>query len=154
MKNYYLKVFLFFSVMSCINFAYAEDPSFEFSGTISDKKSGKSIADAKVQLERNGEVIIETSTKKDGSFTIRIPEEDMDKGAQLKVRVRKMGYRTEEINAIPNVKNTLNIQLEKLKAVPIMVPKKSPTGQYIIVSTYMDNNNPRSFQFNLLQMMV
>ncbi|MCT4623785.1 MAG: carboxypeptidase-like regulatory domain-containing protein [Schleiferiaceae bacterium] len=133
MKKLYLKITLLFFIVMLAENCFADSPVFEFSGTISDKKSGKMIENAKVQLERNGEVIIETNTKKDGSFMIRLPEEDIEKGT-LKVRVRKRGYRTEEINAIPNVKNRLNIQLEKVKAIPIMVPKKSPTGQYIIVS--------------------
>lgn len=99
---------------------------------ISDRKTGKNIHEAKIQLERDGEIIIETKTKADGSFVIRVPESDMALGT-IKVRVLKRGYKSQIFSAIPGTNNNLNVQLEKLKTVPMMVPKKSPTGQYIIV---------------------
>ena len=111
---------------------FAENPVYEFHGKVSDKKTGKSIGDAKIQLERNGEIIVEISTNVDGSFIIKIPQDEMKLEA-LKIRVKKRGYRTQEMNTIPTLKNSFEIHLERNKAIPIMVPKKSSTGQYIIV---------------------
>jgi len=115
--------------------AMAEPTEFEVSGTISDKISGKNLVDAKVFLVRNGEILLETTTNKDGSFVLKIAEADLEKGA-IKVQVRKTGYRTKMINTAPGINNKLSIQMVRTKTVPIMIPKKSPTGQYIIVGTH------------------
>lgn len=143
MKERYSK-FLFsaFAVLLSIG-VFADSPIYEVSGVISDRKTGKNIQEVKVQLERNGEVIIETKTKADGTFVIRIPENDMALGS-IKVRVLKRGYKSQIFNTIPGTTNTLDVQLEKLKAIPIMVPKKSPTGQYIIVQ----NSQPAQFSIS------
>jgi hypothetical protein len=132
MKERYSK-FLFSAFALLLSIVVlADSPIYEVSGVISDRKTGKNIQEVKVQLERDGEVIIETKTKADGTFVIRIPENDMALGS-IKVRVLKRGYKSQIFNTIPGTTNTLDVQLEKLKAIPIMVPKKSPTGQYIIV---------------------
>lgn len=112
----------------------AAPPVYEVSGTVSDKISGKVLENAKIYLVRNGEILIETSSNKDGSFVLKIAEDDLEKG-NIKVQVRKAGYRTEVINTAPGLNSQLTIQMVRSKTVPIMVPKKSPTGQYIIVHT-------------------
>lgn len=114
------------------SFAVADVPVFEVSGKISDKLSGKYIKEARIYLERDGEIVSETYSRGDGTFFIKIPEGDMGKG-NIKVKVRKPGYRTEILLAIPDSKNTFEVQLERTKAVPIMTPKRSSTGKYIIV---------------------
>lgn len=139
MKEYYSKIILsVFALLLCLG-VFADSPLYEVTGVISDKKSGKNIQEAKVQLERNGEIIIETKTKADGTFVIHVPEDDMELG-KIKVRVLKRGYKSQIFNAIPGTDNNLNVQLEKLKTVPIMVPKKSPTGQYIIVQSFREQS--------------
>ena len=119
------------AVLLCLG-VFADSLVFRVSGVISDRKTGKNIHEAKVQLERDGEIITETRTKADGSFFIRVPETDMSPGS-LKVHVLKRGYKPQSFSAVQGATNALDVQLEKFKTVPIMVPKKSPTGQYIIV---------------------
>jgi hypothetical protein len=132
MKDHSAKfIYSALAILLCLG-VFADSAFYEVSGVISDRKTGKNIYEVKVQLERNGEIIIETKTKEDGTFVIRAPESDMAHG-KIEVRVLKRGYKPQILSAIPGTKNNLNVQLEKLKAVPIMVPKKSPTGQYIIV---------------------
>lgn len=143
MKDRYSK-FLFsaLAVLLCLG-VFADSPVYEVSGVISDRKTGKNIHEAKVQLERDGEIIIETKTKADGSFVIRVPESDMALGS-IKVRVLKRGYKSQTFIAVTGATNALNVQLEKLKTVPMMVPKKSPTGQYIIVRNIQSRQLPIS----------
>ncbi len=132
MKLTYRKLISSFILAFWSVVAVADPPVFEVSGTISDKISGKTIANAKVFLVRNGEVLLETTTNKEGSFVLKFAEDDLDKGS-IKVQVRKMGYRTEIVNTAPGLNHQMSILLTRAKSVPIMVPKKSPTGQYIIV---------------------
>ncbi len=100
---------------------------------ISDRKAGKNIQEAKVQLERDEEIIIETKTKADGTFVIHAPENDIVGGGTIKERVLKRGQNPQIFNAVPGTNSSLDGQHEKLKTVPVMVPKKSPNGQYIMV---------------------
>lgn len=133
MKKYFSNILLFVFSTLLSSAVFAEPLVYEVSGVISDKKTGENIKQAQIQIERNGEIIQQTTTKADGTFVLRLSETNNTMPDKIKVRVLKRGYKSQTFNTIPGSDAHLHVQLEKLKAIPIMVPKKSSTGQYIIV---------------------
>lgn len=112
----------------------SDNPSgYEIRGIVTDLESGKVLTNANVYLEVDGEILLQMKTKNDGSFSFKLSIEEL-KAEGVKVRIEKRGYHSENRLAIPGSDLDLNIQLKaKPRQVPIMVPRTSPTGQYIIV---------------------
>ena len=126
-----IKIAFLLFLSSNIGLCASKQPSYEVRGVVSDKTSGAMLEEAHVYLEKNGEVILETISKKDGSFTLKVSADPLSM-ENIQLRVKKRGYKTEMVFTLPG-SDQVQVQLEPSKSIPIMIPKKSPTGQYIIV---------------------
>ena len=120
-------------------YAGNDQPGYEVKGIVSDKKSGEMLPEAHIYLEQDGEVLYETVTKKDGSFSMKVTLDPMNI-ENIQIRVKKIGYKTEMISTLPG-SDQVQVQLEPSRTIPIMIPKKSPTGQYIIVQNQLWPND-------------
>lgn len=101
-----------------------------FSGSISEI-TGKSIEGAIISIERNGQVIQSTQSHEDGSFSITI-EGPLVRMDQVKVTIKKKGFKTEIALPLNGKNQNMNIILERLtEPIPLLNPGSGNPALFI-----------------------
>ncbi len=103
--------------------AHGDKTPFSLTGIIFDE-SGESISGAEISIEQNGEVIHSTQSNKEGLFKLTL-DPTVIKADQIKIKVKKSGFRSEEL--VPASCNQAPLQLH-LKKAPTTIPVIRPVG--------------------------
>lgn len=109
---------LFFS-LPVLSRAHGDKLPISLSGIISDP-SGKAVSGATISIEKNGQIIHSTETNAGGEFSIQM-EGPLGRMDELKLKIEKKGYRSQQLVPMLCPKKNLEVELQKLPTpIPIM----------------------------------
>lgn len=101
-------------LMPILTWAHGDKLTISFSGIVSES-SGKAVQGATISIEHNGQIIQSAESDAEGNFSIKM-EGPFTRLDQLKVKVQKKGYRSQ--NLIPLDCDNKSIEVELHRASP------------------------------------